>query len=93
MKKIFTSLFLFILLFTHYTGYCSLYPNDLVSQGFGVSVYRDVSNKDDIKQVQGKKFEPTDAKIFNFGLDKATYWIKLNLKENHHYVNRVLFID
>ncbi|KQB99020.1 7TM diverse intracellular signaling domain-containing protein [Pedobacter sp. Hv1] len=93
MKKIFTSLFLFVLLLSHYTGYCSLYPNDLVSQGFGVSVYRDVTNKDDIKQVLQKKFVATDAKIFNFGLDKATYWIKLDLKENHHYINRVLFID
>lgn len=93
MKKIFTSLFLFILLLTHFTGYCSLYPNDLVSQGFGVSVYRDASNEDNIKQVLDKKFVPTDVKIFNFGLDKATYWIKLDLKENHHYVNRILFID
>lgn len=93
MKRILTSLFLFILLITSYQSYGSLYPSDLISQGFDVGIYKDPSNKTDIKQAVGKTFEPTTAKIFNFGLNKATFWIKLSLKENHHYSNRMLYID
>lgn len=94
MKKIITALFLFVLTLSYNLSFGALYQNnELQSQGFGASVYEDVSNKANITEITHQKFKPSETNIFNFGVKTSTYWIKLIPNKDDFPLNQVLFID
>ncbi|RZJ78397.1 MAG: hypothetical protein EOO47_13955, partial [Flavobacterium sp.] len=76
-------------------GYANFNEHNILSQEFEVSYYRDVTNNATIEDIANQKFTPPESKgeVLNFGLDNATYWIKLTSKKKHEFVNQVLYID
>ena len=86
--------FTFINLF-YLNSYGNFNEDNIVKLGFNVSYYSDQSNTASLENILQQKFTPTKANsnILNFGLDQATYWIKLSSDKAHHFSGQVLYID
>ena len=54
---------------------------------------RDGSNKLTIDDIKNKPFTPYKSDIFNFGIDNATFWIKLTSDKTLEFNNELLYID
>lgn len=65
----------------------------LLGQGFEASFYRDASNKLVLNDLARQQFTPSQTDIFNFGIDNATYWIKITPKQTKDFDNKFLFVD
>ncbi|MES2418637.1 MAG: 7TM diverse intracellular signaling domain-containing protein [Bacteroidota bacterium] len=89
MKKIL--IFLFVL--SYFTGHSAYFQQELNTNGFNAEVYRDESNKAGIKDILTKQFIPSKTDIFNYGIDKATIWIKLSVIKDLAFFNSNIFID
>ena len=87
-------IFIFINLF-NLNGYANFNDDNIIKKGFVASYYRDVSNNATIKEVKNQKFliPKSNNEVLNFGIDKATYWIKLTSQKRHEFANQVLYID
>lgn len=82
------SLLYFILLFSYTNG---VFADSLP---FVAEYYRDVTKSSNINDVLNQKFTPSKkSDIFNFGVDAATYWIKLKSNQHLSFQKKVLFID
>lgn len=93
LKKV---LLIFILLnLFNLNGYAYFNENSIITKGFFASYYRDITNNATIKEVKNQKFitHKSDNDVLNFGLDNATYWIKLISKERLEFTDEVLYID
>jgi two-component system NtrC family sensor kinase len=65
----------------------------ILDSNFEAYSFRDASNKLTVDQLQNGKFTASKTDIFNFGIDKATFWINLRPKATQRLQNNVLFID
>ncbi len=87
-------IFIFVNLF-NLNGFANFNDDNIIKKGFAVSYYRDVSNNATIKDVKDQKFTipKSENEVLNFGIDNATYWIKLISQNRHELTNQVLYID
>lgn len=87
-------IFIFVNLF-NLNGFANFNDDNIIKKGFTVSYYRDVSNNATIKDVKDQKFTipKSENEVLNFGIDNATYWIKLISQNRHELTNQVLYID
>lgn len=92
MKRLLLCLIITLFTATHVKGYTPYYQQ-LGIKDFNTSVYRDSTNSLNIKEILNKDFTPTKSDVFNYGIDKATFWIKLSPKSNVFFSNHVVFID
>ena len=85
---------IFINLF-NFTGYANFDEKNILSNGFTISYHRDITGKASFEEVIRQKFLPAESNnnVLNFGLNLATYWIKLTSKKNQKFLDHVLFID
>ena len=61
---------------------------------FVAEYYRDVTKSSKINEVLHQTFTPYEkSDIFNFGVDAATYWIKLRSNQHQSFQKKLLFID
>lgn len=93
IKSVFL-IFIFINLF-NLNGFANFNDDNIIKKGFVASYYRDVSNNASIKDVKDQKFTipKYENEVLNFGIDNATYWIKLTSQNRHQFTNHVLYID
>jgi two-component system NtrC family sensor kinase len=92
MKRL-TALLLFICLTSYIDSYGAYFQQQLSTKGFNAETYRDGSNKASINDILSKKFTPSKTDVFNYGIDKATFWIKLTSKNDNTFLNHIIFID
>ncbi len=87
-------IFIFVNLF-NLNGFANFNDDNIIKKGFAVSYYRDVSNNATIKDVKDQKFTipKSENEVLNFGIDNATFWIKLISQNRHELTNQVLYID
>lgn len=87
-------IFIFVNLF-NLNGFANFNDDNIIKKGFTMSYYRDVSNNATIKDVKDQKFTipKSENEVLNFGIDNATYWIKLISQNRHELTNQVLYID
>lgn len=76
-----------------FTANAVVYKEGIVENGFTASYYKDVTNTAKINEVLNKTFTPINSEIFNFGLDRETFWIKLTRQNDKIFANNILFID
>ena len=93
MKRFLLRFFFSILLLIYFNANASSYKEGIVENGFTPSYYRDGSNQATIKQIINQKFKPIKSEIFNFGLDTATFWIKMTRQSEKIFTDNILFID
>ena len=93
MKKLLSLVIFLIISLAHFDGVCSKNQSLLNSQGFTVYYYKDASNNASVNDIFNKKFIEAKSDILNFGLDKATYWIKIVLNKEKYPTKLILFID
>ncbi len=93
MKKRLSSLLFFILLTTYLSGYGTPYLQESGIKGFNAETYKDESNRATLNDVLKQKFTPSKSDIFNNGIEKATFWIKLTANADYTFLNNVVFID
>lgn len=91
MKKIL--FFLALICSSYLNSFANFSQYELQEKGFKVAVYKDNTNKIDVKGLLKKEFSPAKNSIFNYGISKNTYWIKLVNNENRQFINQVLFIE
>ena len=60
---------------------------------FSAQYFKDHTNQIKINELSDKKFSATKPDFFNFGIDKATYWIKLIPNKDIIFSNQTLFIN
>ncbi|RYG00346.1 MAG: hypothetical protein EOO07_35565, partial [Chitinophagaceae bacterium] len=60
---------------------------------FEVAYFRDSTNVLNLTDVKSKTFIDTDAKIFNFGIENNTVWLKLTAKSKQEFDKKILFIE
>lgn len=61
---------------------------------YKAATYKDQSGKLTIQEaIQLHKFEPNTNSVINFGIDDATYWIKIKVTDSAVLKDVVLFID
>lgn len=82
-----------IYLFLSYQPAAAAYLIDIGIKDFHPEVYRDSSNTATIQSVQNQHFKADYSDIFNFGIDRSTFWIRLNVTQDHIFAQHVLFID
>lgn len=93
MKRFLLRFFFSILTLIYFNANASSYKEGIVENGFTPSYYRDGSNQATIKQIINQKFKPIKSEIFNFGLDTATFWIKMTRQSEKIFTDNILFID
>ncbi len=93
IKKRLSSLLFFILLTTYFSGYGTPYLQESGIKGFNTETFKDESNKATLNDVLKQKFTPSKSDIFNNGIEKATFWIKLTANADYTFLNNVIFID
>ncbi|WP_343532512.1 7TM diverse intracellular signaling domain-containing protein [Pedobacter sp.] len=60
---------------------------------FKAQYYKDSSNKLAIDEVDKKTFTQIQSDIFNFGVDNATFWVKLDAEKDLTFSRNILFIE
>jgi len=93
MKRLLHILFFFAFTLLFFDANAVSYKEGIVENGFTPSYYRDGTNKAELTQLLDKKFTPIKTEIFNFGLDSATFWIKMTRQNDNSFANDILFID
>ncbi|MFI5453512.1 7TM diverse intracellular signaling domain-containing protein [Pedobacter sp. UC225_61] len=93
MKRLLHILFFFAFTLLFFDANAVGYKEGIVENGFTPSYYRDGTNKVELTQLLDKKFTPIKTEIFNFGLDSATFWIKMTRQNDSSFANDILFID
>ncbi|MFD0940937.1 sensor histidine kinase [Pedobacter boryungensis] len=93
MKRILHILFFFAFSLSFFNASAVGYKEGIVENGFTASYYRDGTNKASLSELLDKKFTSIQTEIFNFGLDSATFWIKLARQNDQSFENDILFID
>lgn len=93
MRRSLNILIFFIYSFGFFNANAAAYNQGIVGNGFKASFYRDGTNKTQLKNILRQEFTPIKTEIFNFGLDKATYWIKLSRDDIKILRDGILFID
>ncbi len=92
MKRISFIYRLFICFFL--IAYSSQAHSQLLSkQGFDVSVFRDGTNRINVEEILQHDFVAAENDVFNYGIDTATYWIKLTAVKDFPMNQHTLFID
>jgi len=92
MKRHIHILLIFCLLFNYSSAFAT-YLQQVGISDFHPEVYEDESNSADLKTVQRKTFSAAPSDIFNYGMKKSTFWIRLNITEDHIFTHHVIFID
>lgn len=93
IKQIFL-IFIFLNVF-NLNGYANFNDDNTINKGFEASYYRDATNNATIKDIKNRKFiiPKSNGEVLNFGLDNATYWIKLISKKRFEFNDHILYID
>lgn len=85
--------FLFLILTSFFTSYSAPFQEQTGIKGFNAETFKDSTNNAGINDVLKQKFKPTKTDIFNYGIEKATFWIKLTANKDHTFSSNVVFID
>jgi two-component system NtrC family sensor kinase len=93
MKKNLKLTLLFVILISFFQVHAQSQDARILKKGFKAGSYQDTTNNLKLESVLQKNFKPSQTDIFNFGINKSTYWIKITNNKTREFENSILFID
>ena len=92
IKGIFYKLFIItsILFIGNSTSHAS---SEIDTLPFKTQYFKDSSNHLEIDEIDKKVFTPVQSDIFNFGVENATFWLKLDAEKDLFFNRNILLIE